>query len=61
MYSQNPIPSNNENHQKGYFFTSWTSGFAVSQDSEFDDLAVSGEKIDEVVLGGSPWDVADED
>ena len=61
--SQNPIPKNLRQHKslKKKEITSWTSGFAVSQNSELDDFAVSGEKIDEVVLGGAPWDVSNKD
>lgn len=34
---------------------------AIDQNAELVDLATTGEEITEFMLGGSPWDVADED
>jgi len=34
---------------------------AIDQNAELVHLATAGEEITELVLGGGPWDVADED
>ena len=42
-------------------FTSGAVSLAIDQNAELVDLAAAGEEITELVLGGGPWDVADED
>ena len=41
--------------------TSGLACFSIDEDSEFDDLAVRAEEIDEVVFLGAPGEVSDED
>ena len=41
--------------------TSGAISIAIDQNAEMVDLATTGEEITKLALGGSPWDVADED
>ena len=41
--------------------TSGAISLAIDQNAELVDLATTGKEITQLVLSGSPWDVADED